>query len=83
VRIVAIRPERATVELSMAEFGLLMNALWQDLGYQAPRRGPLEEDLRTGDDALQEDLQAVISEMDAAADGLPGLWRSGYSRLNR
>ncbi len=77
MRIVAIEPERATVELSMAELGLLMNALWQDLGYQEPRRGPLEEDLQVGYDALQEDLQAVISEMDAAADGLPGLWQLG------
>jgi len=77
VRIVAIQPELATVELSMAELGLLMNALWQDLGYQEPRRGPLEEDLRAGYDALQEDLQGVISEMDAAADGLPGLWQPG------
>ena len=32
MRIVAIEPTRATVELSMAELGLLMNALWQDLG---------------------------------------------------
>lgn len=28
-----------------------------------------------GYDALQDDRQAVISEMDAAADGLPGLWQ--------
>ena len=77
MRIVAIQPERATVELAMAELGLLMNALWQDLGYQASRRGPPEEDLRAGYLALQDDLQAVISEMDAAADGLPGLWQPG------
>jgi hypothetical protein len=31
--------------------------------------------LRVGYDALRDDLQAVISEMDAAADGLPGLWQ--------
>lgn len=43
----AIRPERATVELSKAELGLLMNALWQDLGYQEPRLGPLEDDVRS------------------------------------
>lgn len=77
MRIVAVEPERATVELSMAELGLLMDALWQGLGYQEPRRGPLDEDLRAGYDALEEDLQGVISEMDAAADGLPGLWQSG------
>lgn len=35
------------------------------------------EDLRARYVALQEDLQAVISEMDAAADGLPGLWQPG------
>jgi hypothetical protein len=77
MRIVAIQPEHATVEFSMAELGLLMNALWQDLGYQEPRRGALEEDLRAGYDVLQEDLQGVISELDAAADGLPGLWQPG------
>jgi hypothetical protein len=76
VRIVGIEPERATIELSMEELGLLMNALWQDLEYQEPRRGPLDEELRAGYDALQDDLQAVISEMDAAADGQPGLWQS-------
>jgi hypothetical protein len=77
VRVVGIEPERATIELSTEELGLLMNALWQDLGYQEPRRGPLDEELRAGYDALQDDLQAVISEMDAAADGQPGLWRPG------
>ncbi len=77
MRIVAIEPTQATVELSMEEVGLLMNALWQDLGYQERRRGPLDEDLQAGYDALQEDLQRVISEMDAAADGLPGLWQPG------
>lgn len=77
MKIVAIEPERATIELSMAELGLLMNAPWQDLEYQEPRRGPLEEDLRAGYVALQDDLKGVISEMDAAADGLPGLWQSG------
>lgn len=77
MRIVEIEAERATIELSMAELGLLMNALWQDLEYQEPRGGPLDEALRAGYDALQDDLQGVISEMDAAADGLPGLWRSG------
>ena len=44
MRIVAVEPTRATVELSMEELGLLMNALWQELGYQAPRRRALEED---------------------------------------
>ena len=32
MRIVAVEPTRATVELSMEELGLLMNALWQELG---------------------------------------------------
>ena len=77
MRIVAVEPTRATVELSMEELGLLMNTLWQELGYQAPRRRALEEDLRASCDGLQEDLQGVISEMDAAADGLPGLWQPG------
>jgi hypothetical protein len=45
---VAVKSTRATVELSIEELGLLMNALWQDLEYKEPRRGPLEEDLRAG-----------------------------------
>ena len=44
---------------------------------RAPRRRALEEDLRASCDGLQEDLQGLISEMDAAADGLPGLWQPG------
>lgn len=62
---VAVEPAQATLELSLEELGLLMNALWQDLGYQEPRRGPLEEDLRAGYDALQVELQDVVDEMDA------------------
>jgi hypothetical protein len=42
----------ATLELSIEGLGHLMNALWQDFGYQEPRRGPLEEDLRHRCDAL-------------------------------
>lgn len=62
---VAVEPAQATLELSIEELGLLMNALWQDLGYQEARRGPLEEDLRAGYDALQVELQDVVDEMDA------------------
>jgi len=52
VRIVGIEAERATIELSMEELGLLMNALWQDLEYQEPRDGPLDGEIRAGYDAL-------------------------------
>lgn len=52
MRAIAVKARRATVELSIGELGLLMNALWQDLEYQEPRRGPLEDDLRAGYDAL-------------------------------
>ncbi len=38
--------------------GRLMNAPWQDLGYRDPRWGPLDQDLRTGYDGLQDDLGA-------------------------
>ena len=65
----AVKSTRATVELSIEELGLLMNALWQDLEYQEPRRGPLEEDLRAGYDALQLELQDVIDEIDALSAG--------------
>jgi len=66
---VVVKPERATLELSIQELGLVMNALWQELGYQEPRRGALEDDLRTGYDALQLELQDVIDEMDALGAG--------------
>ena len=66
---VAVKSTRATVELSIEELGLMMNALWQDLGYQEPRRGALEEDLRVGYDALQLELQDVIDEIDALSAG--------------
>jgi hypothetical protein len=45
---VAVKSTRVMVELSIEELGLLMNALWQDLECQEPRRGPFEEDLRAG-----------------------------------
>jgi len=66
LKVLAAEPERATIELSMEEFGLLMNALWQELGYSAPRSVPLEDDLRTGYDTLQKKLGGVIARMDAA-----------------
>ncbi len=77
MRIVAVEATRATLELSMDELVLLMNALWQELDSQARRRGRLDEDLRASYDALQADLGDVISEMDAAADELPGVWQPG------
>jgi hypothetical protein len=67
MKTVAVEATQATVKLSIEELGLVMNALWQDLGYQEPRRGALEEDLRSGYDALQLELQDVIDEMDALA----------------
>ena len=69
MKTIAVEATQATIELSIEELGLLMNALWQDLGYQEPRRGPLEEDLRAGYDALQLELQDVVDEMDALAAG--------------
>lgn len=69
MKTIAVDATQATIELSIEELGLLMNALWQDLEYQEPRRGPLEEDLRAGYDALQLELQDVVDEMDALAAG--------------
>ena len=66
---VAVEPQHATLELSIEELGLVMNVLWQVLGYQEPRRGALEEDLRAGYDALQLELQGVIDEMVALGAG--------------
>lgn len=67
MKTVAVEATQATIKLSIEELGLVMNALWQDLGYQEPRRGALEEGLRAGYDALQLELQEVIDEMDALA----------------
>lgn len=72
MRIVAVAATRATVELSMDELVLLMDALWQELDAQAQRRGRRDQK-RRGYDALQEDLADVIGEMDAAAEDLAGL----------
>jgi len=69
MKTIAVEATQATIELSIEELGLLMNALWQNLEYQEPRRGPLEEDLRAGYDALQLELQDVVDEMDALAAG--------------
>jgi hypothetical protein len=57
-------PTSCTVELSMEELGLLMNALWQELGYQAQRTSPLSDDVKEGYDALQKQLLDVIARMD-------------------
>ncbi len=72
MRIVAVAATRATVELSIDELVLVMDALWQELDSQAQHRGRRDENLRAGYEALQENLADVISEMDAAADDLPG-----------
>lgn len=61
---IAITPETATVELSMEELGLIMSAIWQDLGYQEPREEGIDADLRVRYDALQKAVGEVIREMD-------------------
>ena len=66
---VAVEPECATLELSIEELGLVMNALWQDLESQGPRCFALEEDLRAGYHARQLDLQNVIDDMDTRGVG--------------
>jgi hypothetical protein len=48
----------------MAELGLIMNALWEELGYQVQRTGPLSDYVKEGYDALQKQLLDVIARMD-------------------
>jgi hypothetical protein len=64
MRVVKTEPTSCTVELSMAELGLIMNALWEELGYQVQRTGPLSDYVKEGYDALQKQLLDVIARMD-------------------
>ncbi len=73
MRTITVAETRATIEFSIEELVLVMNALWQELDGQAHGRGRLDEGVRASYLALQEHLADVISEMDAAADGLPRL----------
>jgi hypothetical protein len=65
VRIVSVEQERATLELSMEELGLIMNALSQELGHQEARLSPINSDLRAGYQALQRDCLGVTGLMDS------------------
>jgi hypothetical protein len=67
MRLVQVSREAATLELSMEEVGLVLNALWQDLGYQEPRPGDLDPDLRSAYDALQRAFVNVTAAMDASS----------------
>jgi hypothetical protein len=62
---VSVTPETATLELSLEELGLIMNAIWQDLGLQEPRDGEIDASLRASYDALQKAVGRVIGAMDA------------------
>ena len=48
----------------MEEPGLLLNALWQELGYQARRHEPIDDDLRLAYDDLHRELGRAIARMD-------------------
>jgi hypothetical protein len=67
MRLVQVSREAATLELSMEEVGLVLNALWQELGYQEARPGALDPDLRSAYDTLQRALVRVTAEMDASS----------------
>ncbi len=68
---VAVEPKRATVEISMDELGLLMDAR---CGRTSGTRGRGTERsrriFRAGYDARQLELQDVIDEMDALGAGM-------------
>jgi len=72
MKVVTVEATLATVELSMAELVLLMDALWQELDALAKRGARRDEALRARHHTLQEDPADLISEVDAAAEGLPG-----------
>ena len=67
MKMVSVSPERATIDMSMEELGLVMNALWAELGISEPRTGPLDSDLRDGYEALAAATHSVITAMDAAS----------------
>ncbi len=67
MKVVRVDREGATVELSMPEVGLVINALWQELGYQAPRQTTIDEELRVQYDALQRQLTDLVKRMDSSA----------------
>ncbi len=67
MKLVQVCGEAATLELSLKEVGLVLNALWQELGYQEARAGDLDPDLRSASDALQRALVDVTAAMDASS----------------
>ena len=65
MKIVSVERGSTTIELSMAELGLIMNALWEELGYQEPRSIALSDYVSKGYEALQKEISDVIAQMDA------------------
>jgi hypothetical protein len=52
----------------MAELGLIMNSIWQDIGRQAPRVDTIEPDLARDYDDLQRAIEQVLRQMDELPD---------------
>jgi hypothetical protein len=61
---VSVTSETATVELNLEELGLIMNAVWQGLGYQEARDGQMDAGLHASYDALQKAIGQAIGAMD-------------------
>lgn len=65
MKLVSATPDSATVELSMEELGLVINAIWQDLGYQEARTEAVDPSLREAYKALARAVIDVTKAMDA------------------
>jgi hypothetical protein len=63
--VIDVTSTSATLQLSLEELGLLINAIWQDLGYQQPRHNPIDDDTREAYDEISRQLSAAIRAIDA------------------
>ena len=70
MRNVSTGADKATVELTMPDVGVLLNALAQDLGLQEPRvdADDMDQDLRDDYMSMYRFLDGVSREMDAIRD---------------
>lgn len=67
MNVLKIGEDQAILEFSSEELGLVANALWQELGYQEPRREPIDDELRDAYDALQQAIVAVLGRIHGGA----------------
>lgn len=77
MKILGVSRSSASIELSLEELGLVLNALWQDLGLQERRAGELEGDLRDSYRALESSIRGVLAEMEQLVTGSSSVEEGG------